>query len=176
MDGISFMKTDLNITSEHIRELLSYDSDSGILMWGERRQGRKANVAAGSVRKDGRIALMIDGRWYKAHRLAWLHVYGEWPTEHLDHINGNPADNRICNLRESTVAQNAQNRCAKKSNKSGFLGVSWSVKMQKWQAGIEVDGKGRHLGYWDTPQQASMAYSGAKRELHKFNPEVRHGI
>lgn len=163
------------LQAETIRELFEYEPSTGILTWREKRQGCRTGGMAGTVRKDGRIAIMIDGRFYKAHRLVWAHAHGVWPADQIDHINGCPADNRIANLREATAAQNAQNRSKKSSNKSGFLGVSWSKTMRKWQASIEVNGKGHHLGYSDTPQQASLAYAEAKIRLHKFNPEARHG-
>jgi hypothetical protein len=101
------------------------------------------------------------------HRLAWLYVTGAWPKKHLDHINGDRADNRFCNLREADDAANNQNR--KRANKcslTGVLGVTYCKQTKRYRAVIMHNRKSIHLGRFDTPEEAHAAYVGAKRVLH----------
>lgn len=101
-----------------------------------------------------------------AHRLAWLYVHGEWPSKHLDHLNGNRTDNRIENLRQVSVAENAENtRRPHRDNKSGYLGVC--KKRGKWLAVIQIKGKYTRIGLFDTPEMAHEAYLAEKRKHHK---------
>lgn len=104
------------------------------------------------------------------HRLAWLYVHGEWPTEQIDHINQNPVDNRIANLRPADKSQNVQNIDAAYGS-SGYRGVSFDSRCgdgNSWRARIMVDGKSHSLGYYATAEEAHDAYLAAKRELHPF--------
>lgn len=107
-----------------------------------------------------------------AHRLAWLLHYGSWPSRHIDHINGDRADNRIANLRECDDAENQQNlRAATAASKSGLLGVTTRTYRNgavRYAASIQVDGTKRYLGVYGTPEEAHSAYRAAKRQLHPF--------
>ena len=90
---------------------------------------------------------------------------GDWPTTDIDHINGDPADNRIVNLRMVSRGHNLQNqRKPHRDGKSGFLGVY--LKNGKWQSRIMVGGVSHDLGRFSTPEDASAAYLQAKRKLH----------
>lgn len=84
----------------------------------------------------------------------------------VDHINHNKLDNRKCNLRICTRSQNKQNQAKQKNNKSGFKGVSWHNKLNKWQALIMVDRHLRHLGYFDEIEDAARAYNLAAKQYH----------
>jgi hypothetical protein len=110
--------------------------------------------------------LSIDGRQYAAHRLAWLHMTGEWPPADIDHANGDPGDNRWNNLRAATRAQNISNGRKRSTNTSGFKGVSWRSAKEKWQAAITVNGLKRFLGYFDDPAEAHAAYVRAAEKYH----------
>ena len=83
-----------------------------------------------------------------------------------DHINMDGLDNRRSNLRIATHAQNQRNGRKQANNKSGYKGVSWSNERGKWYAKIKVNGKKKHLGYFDDPEEAGRAYDYAARELH----------
>jgi hypothetical protein len=107
---------------------------------------------------------------FYAHRLAWFYMTGRWPKEQIDHINGNRADNRFCNLREASDGYNKQNRrAAQADNKCGFLGVHWNKQARAWQAELKTKGRKTYLGRFKTPEEAHEAYIDGKRRLHLFN-------
>jgi hypothetical protein len=158
------------ITADELRRLLKYDPETGDFLWRIRRGRAHLNFIAGSISPDKRgrnyRRININGKLYRAHRLAWLYVNGSWPINHVDHINGNSLDNRIVNLREATNAENMMNCGAKKNNTSGFKGVSWHKVTGRWQAIIRADGKLKHLGIFATPEEAFVAYSDAAKRYH----------
>ena len=94
------------VTRERITECLNYDPASGVFTWKISRGKSKVNKIAGCVDTTGYIVIRIDGMNYKAHRLAWIYVYGEWPNDLIDHINGINNDNRIENLELVTPQRN----------------------------------------------------------------------
>jgi hypothetical protein len=108
---------------------------------------------------------VIDGKRYLAHRLAWLYTHGAWPHKLLDHRNRVTGDNRIDNLREATGSQNKANQLTNTNNTSGFKGVYWSKQNAKWQAGIRHQGKQKHLGCFNTKEDAHTAYCTAATQL-----------
>jgi hypothetical protein len=155
------------LTPQRAQELLAYDRLSGALTWKNARGSRAAGSLAGCLRHDGYVLLRIDGVRYPAHRVAWLLHYGAWPCGGIDHINRNPADNRIENLRDVSRAGNQQNQQrAQRTNTVGKLGVSPSPKSTGYRARIFVKGKEKHIGVFDTPDEAHRAYIKAKRKHH----------
>lgn len=156
-----------DLTAERLREVLDYDRASGVFTNRMRRRvnGAAAGAASGHTRKDGYILIGVDRRIYFAHRLAWLYVYGAWPVHHIDHIDGNPSNNRLENLRDVPQRTNVENqRIARSDSGTGFLGVSRSGN--RFAARIEVRGHKVHIGYFATPEEASAAYVEQKRKLH----------
>lgn len=153
---------------EFVARILAYDAASGDFSWKESRNGRalKGGVA-GSLNQDGYIAIRIDGIAYLAHRLAFLFMTGAMPTDHVDHINGERADNRWKNLRAVSREVNAQNqRRAAKRNKSGRLGVILTDS-GRFRAQIASRGQTYSLGTFSCPDAAHRAYVDAKRVLHE---------
>lgn len=149
-----------DLTAAELRLLLDYDPSTGVFT-----HRRNIGKRCGNFAPDGRMRIFVAGRSYKAHRLAWLYVHGCWPTGCVDHINRNPADNRIANLRDVSKAENTQNVvAARQNNRVGLLGVrkAW----RRFAARIKVAGREIHLGYFDTPEEAHAAYLEAKRDLH----------
>lgn len=161
----------MELTAETARALFEYNPETGHLTYrvtkGRRVvQGRRAGC---QIRK-GYRGVRVEGNMYQEHRLIWLVHFGHWPTDQLDHINGRRSDNRLCNLRECTSAENNQNRKASCTNELGLLGVRKSGK--RFFAKIKHNYRDYYLGTFDTPEEAHAAYAGAKAVLHTFNPRV----
>jgi len=151
------------LTQERLKQLLHYDAQTGAFTWKVR--GCKP---AGSVEK-GYVRIRVDEQMYRAHRLAWLYVYGAFPRNQIDHRDGNRGNNAIANLREATNGQNQQNVIVPRStNKVGLRGVSWRNRPVPWQASIVVGGQKQHLGTFSTAQEAHQAYLAAKAKFHPF--------
>ena len=160
-----------DLTLERVREVLDYDMETGKLTWKVRMSPRRnAGEEAGTTSSvHGKVAyrrITIDRISCGAHRLAWLLVHGVWPRNNIDHIDGNGLNNRIENLRDATLFENARNRGPQRNSKSGIKGVYWHVASGRWQAKIQHYGKGKNLGYYATPEEAREAYCKAAKELH----------
>jgi HNH endonuclease len=163
------MSKKAKLTADRLRQLLSYDPETGIFRWRVQPNSRvPVGAVAGCVESSGYRRIRIDGRLYLAHRLAWLYVHGECPAGEIDHINGVKDDNRIVNLRPATDAQNRWNIDRHKNNKSGFKGVARDSRRlaRPWKAGITVNGRRIRLGQFRTAEEASAAYEAAAREHH----------
>jgi hypothetical protein len=157
------------IDSTRLKELLHYDPSSGVFTWIVPKRGTKISKIAGCIFDGGYRKIKIDGKDYKAHRLAWLYVYGNWPIGQIDHKNLVKDDNRICNLRDVTASQNQQNQLlAMANNKLGVKGVS--KKRNKFRAAIGVGKKKIHIGTFDTIEDAKKAYEIEAAKLHTHNP------
>ena len=161
-----------DLKAEQLRRIVSYNPETGIFHWLQNRGGQPAGGVAGCARKSLKkpdILLCIRKKKYLAHRLAWLYVYGSFPKGDIDHINGDPADNRISNLRDVSHRTNMENRKgAQANNKLGKLGVSLDGR-GRIRATIQIDGKQKHLGNFPNTEDAHQAYLTAKRELHVGN-------
>ena len=117
----------------------------------------------------------INGTIYKAHRVVWKLCMGTEP-EMIDHINGDRADNRLCNLRPANPTINARNARLRIDSKSGLKGVSWCNTHKKWMAQIRVDTKTKYLGHFHEKLEAYEAYKEAAINYHgdaaNFGTEV----
>jgi hypothetical protein len=153
------------LTQNKLKEILNYDNDNGIFTW-KINPARNVNCGdiAGSLTVLGYIHITINKKTYKAHRLAWLYVYGKWPDKNIDHINRNRSDNKICNLREVNVSENGWNVGIASDNTSGYKGVYWRKDDKKWAARIQVNGKRKYLGGFENSIQAANAYRIAEIE------------
>lgn len=152
------------ITQGYLTSVMSYSADSGDFLW---LSGKRAGRVVGTTTKDGYRAAQILQRKRFLHRLAYLYVHGEWPDGPIDHINGDKTDNRIANLRATTLAVNTQNqRRAMSTSRTGVLGVS-PLKCGRFQAQIKVGGRSKYLGLYPSKEEAYAAYVAAKRVLHE---------
>ena len=167
------------ITQAELKRLLEYDPLTGVFTWRHRDDipnlrdrnawnTRYAGKRAGSIKPAAPSGpyrvIRIHGRAYYEHRLAWLYMKGEFPDGLLDHRNGDGLANRFDNLRASTYKQNSWNSKRRRRGSSGFKGVTWKEERGKWVAQIFVDGRNRHLGYFDDPEAAHDAYIVAARD------------
>ncbi len=151
---------------ERLMRFVNYDPKTGQFT-GKASGGRRySGRPLGTKRRRGYISLRIEGKDYPAHKLAWLYVYGVWP-ELLDHVNRNPSDNRIENLRECNTAQNCQNSRRPSNNESGYKGVSWDKHARKWEVRIRAFGKSEYLGLYKTPEEGAAVYDKAALRLHQ---------
>jgi len=96
------------------------------------------------------------------HRLAWLYEHGELSSCVIDHINGNTLDNRIANLRPATMKQNSENQQLRPNNKSGFRGVHWVPRNQKWKASVTHNQVVHYLGLYDSLEEAATIAKGVR--------------
>ena len=149
------------ITRNRLLEIIHYDPGAGAFTWVVPVGRQAAGSRAGTVLDGGYLRIRIEGRNYRAHRLAWLYVYGDWPTMDLDHINRDKLDNRIDNLREVTVAENNSNRVIVTA--SGVAGVT--KKRRRYYAQTSHNGKYYWIGSFPDKEQASAAYRLKVKEL-----------
>lgn len=148
------------LSANRLRELLNYAPATGIFRWRGGKGGVKGKVA-GSVRSRGPIIIRIDGKLYRANRLAWLYMTGKWPKLEIGYINHKTSDTRWANLRAMTPSQRAAS--TRMRNKLGVRGV-WMTKAGKYVARIKVAGKKQYLGSFDTIEKASVAYARAAKD------------
>lgn len=157
------------VTQERLREVLNYDPETGMFTW---RVPRKGTGGVGSVAGrvnpgNGYIDICVDYRRYLGHRLAWLYMTGEWPTNDVDHKDRVRTNNAWSNLRAATRAQNLANAGRRRGVRTPYKGIQKAGKTS-WQAVISVCGVRRCLGTYPTAEQAAEAY---KRAAVLFNGE-----
>jgi hypothetical protein len=154
---------------ERAKQLLEYNSETGIFRWKVSPNKRIAEWSvAGTNHTEGYISISVDRKRVLAHRLAWMFVYGRPPHGEIDHINRVRNDNRISNLREATSASNKQNLSMRSDNKSAIMGVNWHKASQKWRAYVSVNGRQISLGYYDSIHAAKAAREEGKKKHHIF--------
>lgn len=161
-------------TPEQLRELLSYDPDTGEFFWREDVVGKSSSWMAKYSGKQtfttdcgsGYRRAQIEKCDVRAHRVAWAMYYGKWPDDEIDHINGIRHDNRIINLREASRFTNGSNVPMHRDCSSGLKGAYWHGQRNRWTSRIRANGETRYLGLFDTAQEAHEAYCKAAKELH----------
>jgi hypothetical protein len=142
---------------------LLFDYVDGKLIAKTNSKTRKIGQTFCSVTEKGYLRGSVNGKSYKAHRLIFLYYHGYMPLQ-IDHIDGNPANNKIENLREATSAQNNQNR--KVTSSSGIKGVVWHKQSKKWIASICVNRKSIHLGSFLSIEEAALVANRARQSAH----------
>ena len=174
-------------TIEDLRNALTYCPETGILTWRERPRemfqstqswktwnarfasrpaggARWSGASAESARSDGHLRVRIFGRSHESHRVCWAIHHGEWPLDQIDHIDGNPSNNRASNLRVASQSENMRNRKTPRTNTSGVIGVSWHKASLKWRATIMVSGIRLSLGYFERLEDAAASRKAAEIE------------
>jgi hypothetical protein len=162
------------LTAERLRELLDYDPATGVFTWRVRAGRSAAGREAGWIQRYRKVDIeyrdiRVDGRTYRAHRLAFLWMTGSFPDCLVDHRDGDGLNNRWRNLRCASHAQNHQNRRMDSRNSCGLKGVERNGP--GYSARIGVNGTRLYLGYFDTPEAAHAAYVAAAQ--HHFGEFAR---
>lgn len=152
-------------TLEDLKEFLHYDPVSGDIRWRKTKSNRALEGSVAGWTAPTGISIGFCRVLFKAHRVAWALHHGHWPDGVIDHINGDPCDNRLVNLRVVTQQQNTFNSGPSKSNKCGVKGVYQRKDTGKWQAGIMLNRKKISLGSHATKELAASAYAKAAAEL-----------
>jgi hypothetical protein len=136
-----------------INEYLQYDPETGVIIWIKPTSTKiKNGQVAGSKDAYGYLVIHVQGKNYKAHRLAWYLHYGKWPTNQIDHINGIRADNKISNLRNVTNQQNQLNR--KGHRDKTYKYYTFHKRFNKWQVRATINNRRKHFGYFETEKKA----------------------
>lgn len=150
---------------ERLREAFSLEAD-GSLRWKIRPSNRvKVGHIAGTVGQNGYIYIRLDDSLQLGHRMVWAIAHGEWPSQSIDHINCNRADNRIENLRLADFTQQFANVKRKRNNTSGFKGVSVDKRSGKFIAQIHRHGKHYHLGLFTSAEEAHRRYVAVAKAM-----------
>jgi hypothetical protein len=156
----------MELTQENLKDVLHYDPETGNFTRLKNKGSKSPSVG---TLLNGYLRIGVGQKIYAAHRLAWLYMTGSFPSGQIDHINGNKLDNRFVNLRVATASENKQNmRKARRGSRSGLIGASWHTQSQKWRAAIQIDGKKKHLGYFNTAEEAHLVFLEHKRRHHPF--------
>jgi hypothetical protein len=154
-----------------LHQLLNYDTETGLFRW-RIRKGGTANpgVIAGCADPRGYVRIKLDGRYYYAHRLVWFWVHQYWPDQ-LDHVDGDPSNNAISNLREATSSENNFNSRVRSDSGTKIKGV-WSHGV-KFTVVIQANGLRKYYGIFDTLDEAKLAASLVRCMVHgKFAREA----
>lgn len=154
------------LSAERARELLVYDPETGSLTWLVAVSKKiRPGMPAGCTIEGGYRRVRVDRVLYASHRVAWLMSTGAWPVGLIDHRDGDPSNNRLSNLRDASHELNQQNhRQASRRSSTGLLGAF--PKRGRFLSSIKVSGVQKHLGLFDTAEEAHQAYLTAKRQLH----------
>lgn len=150
---------------DELRERFRYDPATGALTYA--RNSYRNVVRAGDdacIRSGPRLKVAIAGKQYMAHRIVWKLHYGCEPPAVIDHQNGNPFDNRICNLREADAVTNGQNKNRQTRSRTGVTGVGFCKQTGMYRATISGGRKTRCLGRYKTIAEAAAARAAAEIE------------
>jgi len=152
-----------------VKEWLQYDANSGVFIWTKEPaiMRRDLGKEAGTRRPNGYVYIGLgEFGQVAAHRLAWVYMHGSIPPGmEIDHIDGDPSNNRISNLRLATSSQQKRNKKVQSNNRSGLKGAYYHAihKGKKWRSQIKVGDSLIFLGYFETAQEAHEAYGLAAR-------------
>ncbi len=159
------------ITHARLREVLSYDPETGVFTALIDRGPVKAGDRVGGPTVAGYTQLTIDGVFYLGHVLAWFYMTKQWPKNKIDHRNNTPGDDWFENLREATDSENNFNRRIQRNNKCGYKGVSF-FKGDKYPrkkpccAEVRAHGKRVWSAYFSTPEEAAEARGEVVKRVH----------
>lgn len=153
-----------NLTREYLLNLFEYRRDEGLLIWKNHWDPCVVTKLKGKMAGSPRPPLNywhvgIACKTPSVHRIIWLLETGKWPTFFIDHIDGNPSNNKITNLREVSHRRNCLNRS--EHRKGNLFGTSYLKKTGKWMARIRINKKSKYLGVFDFEEEAHEMYKNA---------------
>lgn len=152
---------------EDLKRHFDCDPDAGTVLWKKPTHHLiKAGDVAGTVEKRGYRIIHFKKKAIKAHRLIWAFSHGYFPDGEIDHIDGNPSNNKISNLRVVDRSKNQMNQGLQKNNKSGIKGVHFCNGKGKWVAKINCDKNRLHLGCFDSIEEAAEKRFEAEKVFH----------
>ena len=154
------------LTIERARQLFEIDPETGNIFWKTIGGQKPHRSTAGGIGHKGYRVIRHGPFLYKAHRIAWLLYTGEWPREQIDHANGQKDDNRKCNLRHASQSENQRNRGVQANSALGLKGVTFHGPSRKYLARVQLQKSRRHIGLFETPEEAHEAYKKEAKKLH----------
>jgi hypothetical protein len=166
------------ITQDYLKSILHYCPDTGVFTWKHRSDVGKAwntkwsGKTVGVLMNTGYFSISINNKKHLSHRLAWIYIYGVEPLR-IDHINGVKTDNRICNLRDCSVSDNAKNMKRAKNNTSGRTGVYWDKVNLKWLVMAYSENKQHYAGRFINKEDAIAARIELEKRLNFHNNHDR---
>jgi hypothetical protein len=170
--GLAVLPLDTPVTQELVKTLFHYNTTTGELTWKVHNRKVKAGTPAATKHGAGYKLVVIAANNYLVHRVIFLYMTGELPPDSVDHINGDRSDNRWCNLRLVSHAENCRNRRKPTRNTSGTVGVYYHKKDKRWHVRININNKMTFLGGYKNKEDAIKARKEAER-LHGYHPN--HG-
>ncbi len=154
------------LTYERLREAMSYDPETGAFTWTTKHGKVEAGDVAGYLTQRGYRDIEIDGRSYRASRLAWLYMTGSWPAHQVDHKDRCCGNDKWGNLRAATNKQNSENRSKRRDGRSSkHTGVHWSTERSCWVAKICHNAKVHLLGRFKNESEAVFARKHAEQRF-----------
>jgi hypothetical protein len=168
----------MTLEAEELREIFHYDPETGVIT--RKKNFRKYRDRIGKVCtwkvSFGHLAVSHKRKSILAHRLAVLLMTGDWPAEFVDHVNGDPADNRWCNLRQCSRAENTRHQKVHKRSATGHRGVHYVKRYDAWRAVICVNRKLIYLGQFGRIEDAIAARAAASLKYHgEFSGRLSKG-
>lgn len=152
-----------------LRAGIAYDPGTGLFHWLRLHRGPlKTPRLAGTLRRDGYLQISFQKKLFLAHRLAWFYVHGQFPEAEIDHVNGDKADNRICNLRAALRCENLANRPVLSSSRNGIRGVLLMRRnrCKLWRAWVTRNGQRIYSRCFETAEEAAIAHEAMAREAY----------
>lgn len=152
---------------ERLHRILRYDPVTGVWTWlhPETMNKKPISAVAGTISVHGYRIITFEGVKYRAARLAWFYMTGEWPAEEIDHENRIKDDDRWINLRDASRSENSLNRDLQSNNTSGARGIHWNIEKEKWYMAVKKDGVSHFGGNFDFLDEAIEARNLLALEL-----------
>ena len=156
------------LNQDELKHQLKYIKTSGKFIWisDKHNQTQIINTEAGTLMNHGYVRIVINGKGYLAHRLAWLYVIGDWPTYRIDHKDLNKSNNSWNNLKEVTNRINNQNKSMHRIGNK-LVGACWDKERHKWYPAFWLEGRPLDLGRYESAEVSHVIYKKACELLNK---------